>query len=132
MPKNTPPADLPTITYSSGRTSQDGLAFAAPSDTIPPPDLRLIHYNDVYHLDCSSAEPVGGIARFTTALNQYRDPERFQGQPELITFFSGDAFNPSLESAVTKGEHMVPVLNSFGTDVACVGVSFSTGHATIL
>lgn len=70
---------------------------------------------------------------------------RFSGQPRLVTLFSGDAFNPSLESSVTKGKpgltstdrgdfisnntnyaegsHMVPVLNTIGTDVACVGVS---------
>lgn len=72
--------------------------------------------------------------------NDYRDGERFRGLPELVTFFSGDAFNPSLESSVTKGicfqmmglkgllrdfwagSHMVPVLNTIGTDVACVGV----------
>ena len=40
-----------------------------------------------------------------------------------MTLFSGDAFNPSLESSVTKGRHMVPILNNLGTTVACVGVS---------
>lgn len=58
----------------------------------------------VYHIDASSAEPVGGIARFKTVINEYRDGARFKGQPELLTFFSGDAFNPSLESSVTKGK----------------------------
>lgn len=120
MPRNAPAEDKPTVTYGSGRTSQDGFAFAA---TASPPDLRLMHYNDVYHLDPSSAEPMGGIARFITAVNQYRSDERFQGQSELVSLFSGDAFNPSLESSVTKGEHMVPVLNQIGTDCACVGVS---------
>ncbi|KAF2020737.1 ser/Thr protein phosphatase family protein [Aaosphaeria arxii CBS 175.79] len=90
-----------------------------PSGT--PPDLRLLHYNDVYHVDSSSAEPVGGVARFQTLVNYYRNDERFAGQSELLTFFSGDAFNPSLESSVTKGSHMIPVLNAIGTDVACVG-----------
>ncbi|KAL2753115.1 hypothetical protein ACRALDRAFT_1066043 [Sodiomyces alcalophilus JCM 7366] len=121
MPKTTPPPDRPTVTFSSGRTSLDGIAFAPPSDAVTPPDLRILHFNDVYHIDPSSAEPVGGIARFTTAIKQYRDPERYRGQPDVLTFFSGDAFNPSLESAITKGEHMVPVLNSFGTDCACIG-----------
>lgn len=119
MGKNTPAEDRPTVTFGSGRTSQDGFAF---SSAASPPDLRLIHYNDVYHLDPSSAEPMGGIARFMTAINQYRSDDRFQGQSELLTLFSGDAFNPSLESSVTKGEHMVPVLNRIGTDLACVGV----------
>lgn len=68
-----------------------------------PPDLRFVHYNDVYHVDASSAEPVGGIARFQTLVNQYRNGEEFRDQSKLLTFFSGDAFNPSLESSVTKG-----------------------------
>jgi 5'-nucleotidase len=68
-----------------------------------PPDVRILHYNDVYHVDPSSSEPVGGVARFQTLVNYYRDDTRFAGQPELVTVFSGDAFNPSLESSVTKG-----------------------------
>lgn len=90
----------------------------------PEPDFRLLHFNDVYHLDASSAEPVGGISRFMTAVNEYRNDERYQGQgkPELVTLFSGDVFNPSLESSVTKGSHMVPILNKIGTQCACVGV----------
>lgn len=76
----------------------------SPADTpTTPPDLRLLHYNDVYHIDASSAEPVGGIARFQSVVNYYRNDEKYKGQPELLTFFSGDAFNPSLESSVTKG-----------------------------
>ena len=70
-----------------------------------------------------SAEPVGGIARFQTIANRYRSDPQYAGQPELITLFSGDAYNPSLESSVTKGRHMVPVLNNVNTDAACVGVS---------
>lgn len=85
------------------------------------PDLRFLHYNDVYHIDASSSEPVGGIARFQTVCNHYRNSPEFKSQPKLLTLFSGDAFNPSLESSVTKGSHMVSVLNSFNTDVACVG-----------
>lgn len=82
------------------------------------PDLRLIHLNDVYHcLEARSSDPVGGVARFQTVVNEYRN-----GQPDLLTFFSGDAYNPSLESSVTKGRHMVPFLNAIGTSVACVGV----------
>ncbi|CAK7236472.1 hypothetical protein SBRCBS47491_009648 [Sporothrix bragantina] len=86
-----------------------------------PPDLRILHFNDVYHLDPSSAEPVGGAARFQTAVDEYRTAKRYNGQPDLITLFSGDAFNPSLESSITKGSHMVPILNRLGTACACVG-----------
>jgi len=68
-----------------------------------PPDLRFLHYNDVYHVEAGSREPVGGYARFQTLVNYYRDDERFEGQTKLLTFFSGDAFNPSIESSITKG-----------------------------
>ncbi|KAF2800644.1 Metallo-dependent phosphatase [Melanomma pulvis-pyrius CBS 109.77] len=107
------PADVPS--------SEEQIIFSPESNPTTPPDLRLLHYNDVYHIDASSAEPVGGIARFQTLVNYYRDDQRFKDQPKLLTFFSGDAFNPSLESSVTKGSHMVPILNGIGTDVACVG-----------
>ena len=76
------------------------------------PDLRLLHFNDVYHiqprssspflvLTVSDRDPVGGAARFVSAQNEYRSSQ-YDGQPGLITLFSGDAFNPSIESSVTK------------------------------
>src|SRR4051794_1265862 len=107
---------------SKAATESEFVTFKSDRDLSSPPDLRILHYNDVYHLDpSSSSEPVGGVARFQTAVNEYRSAERFQGQPELVTLFSGDVFNPSLESAVTKGKHMTPILNGIGTDCACVG-----------
>ena len=67
------------------------------------PDLRILHFNDVYHVEPSSHDPAGGITRFQTMCNYYRQDARFQEQSDLITLFSGDGFNPSLESSVTKG-----------------------------
>ncbi|CAN8101747.1 unnamed protein product [Discula destructiva] len=100
-------------------TADEVYTYGAPSST--PPDLRLIHYNDVYHLDSSSAEPVGGIARFATVVKEYQDGPRFASQPACLTLFSGDAFNPSLESSITKGSHMVPILNTLNTTAAALG-----------
>ena len=99
----------------------ESAVFTPQNSTNSPPDLRILHFNDVYHLDPSSAEPVGGAARFQTVVEEYRTAQRYNGQSELITLFSGDAFNPSLESSVTKGSHMVPILNRLGTACACVG-----------
>lgn len=90
MPEKSQPPPNESVTYSSGQHEA-------------PPDLRFVHYNDVYHVDSSSAEPVGGAARFMTLMRHYRDDAKFEGQPRLVTLFSGDAFNPSLESSVTKG-----------------------------
>ncbi|KAI9672305.1 MAG: hypothetical protein M1831_002121 [Alyxoria varia] len=90
------------------------------------PELRLLHYNDVYHMDSSSREPVGGIARFQSICNYYRNDPAFKNQSKLVTFFSGDAFNPSLESAVTKGVRSTGLSELLRTsvltpNVACVG-----------
>ncbi|KAI3326385.1 Metallo-dependent phosphatase [Xylariaceae sp. AK1471] len=104
--KNPPPNE--SVTYSSG---SDGEC----------PDLRILHYNDVYHVDPSSSEPVGGVARFMSLIQHYHEDVKFKGQPDLVTLFSGDAFNPSLESSVTKGDHMVPLMNNIGTDAAALG-----------
>ena len=95
-PSPAPPPAGPQVTFSSGQNLNT------------PPDLRLLHYNDVYHLDPSSAEPAGGVARFVSVCKEYREAERYQGQPGLVTLFSGDVFNPSLESSVTKGQSPAP------------------------
>ncbi|POS72322.1 flagellar associated protein [Diaporthe helianthi] len=100
-------------------TADEVVTYGSPAAS--PPDLRLLHYNDVYHLDASSAEPVGGIARFMTVCKEYQQGDRFRDQPACVTLFSGDAFNPSLESSITKGSHMVPILNALATDCASLG-----------
>ena len=86
-----------------------------------PPELRLLHYNDVYHVAAGSQEPVGGLARFATLCREYQQSSRDDESPGALTLFSGDAFNPSLESSVTKGAHMVPALHAAGTRAACLG-----------
>lgn len=110
----------------NGDDTSESSTFKSARNNYGPPDLRILAFNDVYHIEAGSAEPVGGIARFQTVANYYRSDPRYADQSKLITLFSGDAFNPSLESSVTKGRHMVPILNSIGTDVACVGVSTGT------
>ncbi|XP_045472660.1 mannosylglucosyl-3-phosphoglycerate phosphatase isoform X3 [Harmonia axyridis] len=77
--------------------------------------LVILHYNDVYNVEARpSPEPVGGAARFCTAIKS------FQHLNPLV-LFSGDAFSPSMLSTFTKGEQMVPVLNEIGTHCAVLG-----------
>ena len=80
------------------------IEIVAEGDRPVPPDLRFVHFNDVYHIEAGSRNPVGGIARFQSLHSYYRASKNFQDQVGLVTLFSGDAFNPSLESTVTKGE----------------------------
>lgn len=86
-------------------TSEQQAVFSGRAAPEAPkaPEVRMLHYNDVYHVDGASAEPVGGLARFMTLVGECRHGPQYAGQPELLTLFSGDAFNPSLESSVTKG-----------------------------
>lgn len=52
--------------------------------------LTIIHFNDVYNVESnSSCEPIGGAARFLTAVKalKHLDP---------LILFSGDAFSPSM------------------------------------
>lgn len=52
--------------------------------------LSIIHFNDIYNVDPnSSTEPIGGAARFLTAVKTFEhlDP---------LILFSGDAFSPSM------------------------------------
>lgn len=80
--------------------------------------IRIIHFNDIYNIEQSVREPVGGAARFVTAIqNQI---ERHSGP--TITLFSGDAFSPSPLTPFTKGDEIPPVLNATRVDVACIGM----------
>ena len=66
-------------------------------------DIRFLAFNDVYHLE-PDRNHLGGVTRFQTLCKSYQHQERFADEPEIVTFFSGDGFGPSLESSVTKGQ----------------------------
>eukprot|EP00930_Biecheleria_cincta_P053304 TRINITY_DN3872_c0_g3_i1.p1 TRINITY_DN3872_c0_g3~~TRINITY_DN3872_c0_g3_i1.p1 ORF type:complete len:1558 (+),score=276.45 TRINITY_DN3872_c0_g3_i1:65-4738(+) len=84
-------------------------------------ELTLLHFNDVYNVEPADKEPCGGASRFVTRIQELRHEAKARGEPDALCVFGGDAFNPSMVSSVTKGAHMVPVLNNIGVDVAVVG-----------
>ncbi len=51
--------------------------------------LTILHFNDVYNIEENKTEPVGGVARFKTALDSFKDLNP-------LVLFSGDLFQPSL------------------------------------
>ena len=57
----------------------------ARSDTV-----TLLHFNDVYNVDSRGVEPVGGAARFLTAI------KTVSKDCDPIILFSGDIFAPSI------------------------------------
>ncbi|KAJ2663870.1 hypothetical protein IWW48_001136 [Coemansia sp. RSA 1200] len=85
----------------------------------PTPSLRILHFNDVYHVAADSTDPVGGAARFKTLLQGLQHKSEEAGP--TLTLFSGDAYFPSLESSISRGEHMLPILNSLSIDASTFG-----------
>lgn len=97
-------------------------------------NLVILHFNDVYNVESRAGpEPIGGAARFVTAIKSFE-------HMNPLVLFSGDAFSPSmckkwnyrviccistvfsfLVSTFTKGEQMIPVLNDIGTHCAVLG-----------
>uniref|UniRef100_A0A667X1U6 Ecto-5'-nucleotidase n=1 Tax=Myripristis murdjan TaxID=586833 RepID=A0A667X1U6_9TELE len=94
----------------------DDLSAKSAAKTCRQPELVLtiLHFNDVYELDARTEDPVGGATRFATALQE------FQSLNPLLVF-SGDCLSPSLLSTVTKGRHMVDILNKLGVHCAVYG-----------
>jgi len=76
--------------------------------------ITLIHFNDISNVESRDQEPVGGAARFLAAIKKEEE-----AKPCVI--FSGNAFSPSMMSTLTKGEQMVPILNTIGTQCAVFG-----------
>ena len=76
--------------------------------------ITIVHFNDVYNIEFGSQEPVGGAARFKTAVQRLADRDP-------LILFSGDALNPALMSSVTHGRQMIPVLNAIGVHCALYG-----------
>jgi hypothetical protein len=52
--------------------------------------LRIIHFNDVYNIEGTPEEPVGGAARFASILDSLNEIDS-----DHLIVFSGDAFSPS-------------------------------------
>ena len=80
---------------------------------------RQVHFNDVYNLEPTGGhdgEPIGGAASFAAKLKEMR-----ANDPNILTVFGGDLLGPSMMSGVTKGRHMVNVLNNLGIDYGCFG-----------
>ncbi|KAJ2745135.1 hypothetical protein GGI20_002397 [Coemansia sp. BCRC 34301] len=86
-----------------------------------PTGLRILHFNDVYHVAPGTREPVGGAARFGSLVHSLQCQQSAETAMPTLTLFSGDAYFPSLESSISRGEHMLPVLNSLGLDAATLG-----------
>ncbi|THU76170.1 Metallo-dependent phosphatase [Dendrothele bispora CBS 962.96] len=89
--------------------------------------LNIVHWNDVYNISPQKPNPQSSetfdVSQFAQIVNDIRakwsvDPD---GKKNGLSFFSGDLFSPSVESSITRGSQMVPVMNYIAPDVALAG-----------
>ena len=91
--------------------------------------ITLLHFSDICNSEAREVEPVGGAARFLTAVKE-------QQESNPLILFSGNVFSPSMSkksdnhinthtciivSTFTKGDQMIPVLNQLGIHCAVLG-----------
>ncbi|KAI0683632.1 Metallo-dependent phosphatase [Cytidiella melzeri] len=89
--------------------------------------LPLLHFNDVYRVQPFKVSPSSGdtidVTQWAAMLDDVRNSwaQREDGKRDGLVLFSGDIFAPSTESSVTRGSHMVPVVNEIAPDVSLTG-----------
>jgi len=79
-----------------------------------PTRITFLHANDIYEI--SPKDGIGGLAELMTLIRA----ERARNTNNIATF-GGDLISPSMLSSVTKGKHMVELMNAIGIDVAVLG-----------
>ncbi|KAG5718664.1 Trifunctional nucleotide phosphoesterase protein YfkN [Termitomyces sp. T112] len=89
--------------------------------------LSIIHWNDVYRVSPQKLTPHSSetidTAQFAAVLDDIRSSwtDLADGKKNGLVLFSGDVFSPSVESSVTRGSHMVPVMNLLAPDASLTG-----------
>lgn len=78
--------------------------------------LSLLNRTPQYHIG-----DVELVARFAHVFKQPQPSHCTSQTSNSVRIFSGDVFSPSTEASIMRGEHMVPVLNELGIDIACYG-----------
>lgn len=91
-----------------------------------PNRLSILHWNDVYKvgpqkINAKSTETFD-VTQFAQQLIDLR-AKWSDSDVAGLSLFSGDLFSPSVESSVTRGSHMVPVINLLAPDVSLTGDS---------
>ncbi|KAI3613606.1 flagellar associated protein [Moniliophthora roreri] len=89
--------------------------------------LDCLHFNDCYRVGqqklSKNPEDEIDVTQFATMMDDIRRtwPLREDGRRDGLTLFSGDLFSPSVESTVTRGSHLVPVMNHLAPDISLTG-----------
>lgn len=82
---------------------------------------RALDFLAEEHYNQKSGEDGQDEASSSTSPNGHHKREKDDQPLKGLVLFSGDVFNPSIESSVTRGEHMIDVLNACSIDCSCLG-----------
>lgn len=92
--------------------------------------VPLLHCNDVYRVTQTDSKGNKiGADQFAYKVQKLReqwpktikDESQDSNQKDGLMLFSGDVFSPSVESSVTRGVHMIPILKEMKVDCAVLG-----------
>lgn len=116
-----------------------------------PVTIPILHFNDVYRVRQKDKKSGGtatlGADQFVAKIQAIREswgepadlhnlhppspnpdthsrdwsPHASHRYRKGLVLFSGDLYSPSVESSVTRGTHLVPVINACNLDCACLG-----------
>lgn len=86
--------------------------------------IRFVHFSDVFNLDpVYFDEPIGGAARFATKVQGIRNDliheHGYKLQPKIL--FGGNCVGPSPMSAISRGAHMIEMMNLLRVDYGTFG-----------
>lgn len=90
------------------------LLLAAQPATAEQARVTFLHFNDVYEF--MPGEDSGGLAAIKTVAERER-----ASHPGALLTFGGDLLSPSVASSMTKGAHMVDLLNRLEPVAAVLG-----------
>jgi predicted MPP superfamily phosphohydrolase len=83
--------------------------------------LHIIHFNDIHNFDPLLKDNYETAAKFVTHLKSVVATVKAKYRVEPLIVFSGDFIGPSRMSTLTKGAHMVELLNLCGVHFATFG-----------
>ena len=86
----------------------------APAAIAQDARVTFLHVNDIYMFEGRDGS---GLAPLMTLIKR----ERARAPGLTMTTFGGDLISPSLMSSLTRGKHMIAVMNAIGVQAAVPG-----------
>jgi hypothetical protein len=83
--------------------------------------LHILHFNDIHDFDPLGKDDYETAAQFVTYIKSVSEEIETKYKVRPLILFSGDFIGPSILSTVTRGAHMVELLNLCKVDFGTFG-----------